>query len=238
MLCSRAANIGMLLGLDCNKYLLKPLDRLNGTHISTPPEASNLTLNASQLSNLLSVVGTIGPKQTAAPMSDNRTFKTNLKPEQGLFSFFTEPSSQDIESIKHQYHNPLVETFQKIDVPALPSPENETTSAMVQYNANFPPLPSQSNSSNTEEIKTQIYRNSTSCHTRNKTLLRQSKFSSYISLFFLLAVSKGKTFPSPDGGVLLEDCLPNPLFSLIARKNYRNKLVCHTMMTMGFLSSG
>ena len=34
MLCSRAANIGMLLGLDCNKYLLKPLDRLNGAHIS------------------------------------------------------------------------------------------------------------------------------------------------------------------------------------------------------------
>ena len=36
MLCSRAANLGMLLGLDCNRYLLKPLDRLNGAHISTP----------------------------------------------------------------------------------------------------------------------------------------------------------------------------------------------------------
>ena len=52
-------------------------------------------------------------------------------------------------------------------------------------------------------------------------------------MFFLLAVAKGKTFPSPDGPVPLKDCIPNPLFSLVARKNYRNKLACHTMLSMG-----
>ena len=94
---------------------------------------------------MLSVVGTIGPRQTGVPLTDARTFKMNLKPEKGLFSFFIEPSVQDIESIKNQYENHLVETFPRLDAPALPLPADKTTSGTAQNqflsNANFPPLP-------------------------------------------------------------------------------------------------
>ena len=39
---------------------------------------------------------------------------------------------QDIESIKHQYQNHLVETFPRLDAPALPLPVDKTTSGMAQ----------------------------------------------------------------------------------------------------------
>ena len=164
LLCSRAANLGMLLGLDCNKYLLKPLDRLNGVHISTPAEASNLTLNASKLSSLLSVVGTIGPNQAGLSLGDARTFRLNLKPEKGLFSFFIHPSDQDIQSLKNQYENHLVETFPRFDVPALPYSAAATTPDAMKNqlfsDSDFPALPSPSNGTNTEKIQTQIFSNS------------------------------------------------------------------------------
>ena len=146
----------MLLGLDCNKYLLKPLNRLNGVHISIPPEASNLTLNASKLYSLLSVVGTIGPNQAGLTLGDARTFKLNLKSEKGLFSFFVEPSDQDIQSIKNQFENHFVEILPRFDVPALPLPAAATTSGTVQdqlfSNSDFPALPPPLNGTNTEEI--------------------------------------------------------------------------------------
>ena len=163
MLCSRAANLGMLIGLDCNQFLLKPLNKINGVQILVPHEASNLTLNASKLSNLLSVVGTIGPPSSGLNLGDARTFRMNLKPEKGLFSFFTEPSDQDIESIKNQFENHLVETFPRFDVPALPSPATTTTKTsdtvhnQLFSSSDFPALPPPSKESHTEEIRTQIF---------------------------------------------------------------------------------
>ena len=158
MLCCRAANLGMLIGLDCNQYLLKPLDILNGVQISVPHEASNLTLNASKISSFLSVVGTIGPNQARLTLGDARTFRMNLKPEKGLFSFFVEPSDQDIQSIKTQFEHHLVETLSRFEVPALPSPATATTSGTVHNqlfsNSDFPALPPPSNETNTEVIKT------------------------------------------------------------------------------------
>ena len=244
MLCSRAANLGMLIGLDCNQYLLKPLDKLNGAHISVPHEAANLTLNASKLSSLLSVVGTIGPNQSGLNLGDARTFRMNVKPEKGLFSFFTEPSDQDIESIKNQFENHLVETFPRFDVPALPPPATTTTTTsdtvhnQLFSRSDFPALPPPSKQSHTEEIRTQIFTNSafsSSSHSPKKKLFHQSRFYSILSLFFLLGLARGKTsFPRYGDGVHKEDYLPNPLLSLLAKKNHKNKLAVSNLMDVGF----